>query len=73
MADPDIASVAFERAWKVYLLINKDVHEYDQRRATLNRFIRRQCDAGATDTERLVVEALKYMKRLDQSGAGSLE
>jgi hypothetical protein len=71
MADP--ATVGFERAWKVYLLINTDVHENDQRRATLDRFIRKQCDAGVTNTERLVVEALKYMKRLDQSEGSSLE
>ena len=49
MADPDVGSVAFERAWKVYLLINRGVHENDERRATLHRFIRKRCDAGVTD------------------------
>jgi hypothetical protein len=73
MADPDVAGVAFERAWKVYSLINKGVHENDERRATLDRFIRKRCDAGVTDAELLVVEGLKYLKRLDQSEGGSAE
>ena len=73
MADPDVASVAFERAWNVYLLINKGIDENDRRRATLDRFIRKRCDAGVIDAELLVVEGLKYLKRLDQSEAGSPE
>ena len=73
MAKPDVGSVAFERAWKVYLLINRGADENDERRATLDRFIRKRCDAGVTDAELLVVEALKYLKRLDQSEAGSPE
>jgi hypothetical protein len=70
MADPNIA---FARAWNLYLLTNEGVDENDERRATLERFIRKQCDARAEDTEMLVVAALKYLKDLDQSGAVSLE
>ena len=73
MANPDAASTAFARAWQVYLLINKGVDENDERRATLDRFIRKRYEAGVGDTELLVVEGLKFMKRLDLSGAGSFE
>ena len=72
MVDPDVASVAFERAWSIYLAINRGVDEDDARRTSLDRFIRKRCDAGVMDAELLVVEALKYLKRLDQSEAGSL-
>jgi hypothetical protein len=68
MVPPDIAQLAFERAWRVYRLIHTDIDEHDERRATLDRFIRKQCEAGATDTEIVVVEALKYLKRLDEFG-----
>jgi hypothetical protein len=70
MADPEVASVAFERAWNVYLLINKGVDENDERCAILDRFIRKRCEADVADKELLVVEGLKYLKRLDQSEPG---
>jgi hypothetical protein len=49
MVDPDVAGIAFARAWKVYLLINKDLGEIDAPRATLKRFIRQKLDAGVED------------------------
>ena len=70
MADPDVASAALARAWSAYRLIYNDVGEADDRRNALDRFIRKQCDAGVTDAELLAVEGLKYLKRLDQSEAG---
>ena len=73
MADRDVASAAFARAWNVYRLINQGVDENDARRIALDRFIRKRCDAGVTDMELLAVEGLKFLKRLDQSEAGSLE
>ncbi len=68
MADQDKASLAFKRAWSVYLLINRDVDENDERRATLDRFIRKRCEEGESDTETLTVEGLTYLKQLDESG-----
>jgi hypothetical protein len=68
MARRDIAALAFERAWRVYRLINSEIDEHDERRATLDRFIRKRCEAGATDAELAVVEALKYLKQLDGYG-----
>jgi hypothetical protein len=68
MARRDIAALAFERAWRVYRLINSEIDEHDERRATLDRFIRKRCEAGATDAELVVVEALKYLKQLDGYG-----
>jgi hypothetical protein len=73
MADPDIANVALARAWSVYLLINSNVDRNDARRTTLERFIRQRCDAGADNTELLVVDGLKYLKRVDAFGAESFE
>jgi hypothetical protein len=67
MVDPDVASAALARAWSAYRLIYTDVREMDDRRNALDRFIRKQCDAGVTDAELLAVEGLKYLKRLDQS------
>ena len=71
-AERDIADVAFERAWSVYRLINGNIDEHDERRATLDRFIRKRCAAGATDAELVVVEALKFLKRLDGFGGRGL-
>jgi hypothetical protein len=68
MARRDIAALAFERAWRVYRLINSEIDEHDERRATLDRFIRKRCEAGAADAEQVVVEALKYLKQLDGYG-----
>jgi hypothetical protein len=73
MAASDIARIAFARAWSVYLLTHSGVDENDERRATLERFIRQRCEAGANDTELLVVDGLKYLKKLDASGGSSLE
>ena len=70
MADRDVASAALARVWDVYRLINLGVDENDARRTTLDRFLRKQRDAGVTDVELLAVEGLKFLKRLDQSGAG---
>jgi hypothetical protein len=66
--EQDIAVLAFERTWRVYRLLHSNVDEYDERRARLDRFIRQRCEAGATDAELVVVEALKYLKRLDEFG-----
>jgi hypothetical protein len=66
--DQDIAILAFERAWRVYRLIHSNIDEHSEKRATLDRFIRKRCEAGATDAELVVVEALKYLKQLDEFG-----
>ena len=67
MAEPDIVETACARAWSVYLLINKGVAENDARRASLERFIRKRWEAGDNEAEFLVVEGLKYLKKLDGS------
>jgi hypothetical protein len=68
MPHAEIAALAFERAWRVYRMINSNVDDNDVRRATLERFIRQRCEAGATDAELVVVDALKHLKRLDETG-----
>ena len=71
MADPDVASAAFVRAWSAYRLINQEIHENDERRASLERFIRQRREAGVNDVEMLAVAGLKFLKKLDQSGMSS--
>jgi hypothetical protein len=73
MAKPDIASAAFVRAWGAYRLINQGVHENDERRASLERFIRQRHQAGVEDVEMLAVAGLKFLKTMDQSGTASDE
>ena len=68
MADPDVASAAFARAWSAYRLIHPNVHENDEKRASLERFIRQRREAGIDDPEMLAVAGLKFLKQLDQSG-----
>ena len=68
MAEPDVASAAFARAWSVYRLINQNVDENDERRASLERFIRQRREAGLDDVEMLAVAGLKFLKTMDQSG-----
>lgn len=68
MVDQVAVNIAFERAWSVYLLINSDVDENDERRATLERFIRKRCEAGEQDPEALTVGGLTYLKKLDGLG-----
>ena len=73
MAKPDVASAAFVRAWGAYRLINQGIHENDERRASLERFIRQRHQAGVEDVEMLAVAGLKFLKQLDQSGTASDE
>jgi hypothetical protein len=70
MVDPDVAGVCLRAGMEGLFVDHKGVHENDERRTTLDRFIRKRRDAGA---ELLVVEGLKYLKRLDQSEGGSAE
>jgi hypothetical protein len=66
MMEQNAANLAFERAWSVYRLINGDVSEHDERRTTLERFIRKNCEAGERDPETLTVGGLTYLKKLDE-------
>jgi hypothetical protein len=69
MDKPDIVLAACSRAWSVYLLINNGIDANDARRAELESFIRQRWEAGVNETELLVVEGLRQLKKLD----GSLE
>ena len=66
MTNQSAANLAFERAWSVYLLINSDVNENDERRTVLERFIRKNCEAGQNDPETLTVGGLTHLKKLDE-------
>jgi hypothetical protein len=69
MAASDIADIAFERAWRVYRLINRNESQYGERRQTLEAFIRKCCEKGAADAEAIVVLALIHLKQLDELAA----
>jgi hypothetical protein len=71
MVDQVAANLAVERAWRVYRLMNSGIHERDERRATLERFIRMRCEAGEEEVESMVVAGLKHLKKLDEFGDGS--
>jgi hypothetical protein len=66
MTDQIAANLAFGRAWSVYLLINTDVNENDERRTALERFIRKNCEAGENDPETLTVSGLTYLEKRDE-------
>jgi hypothetical protein len=68
MTDHVAAGLAFERAWRVYLLMNSGVDENDERRTRLEQFIRKCCAAGENDPEALAVGGLIYLKKLDERG-----
>ena len=70
MADRDIVEIACARAWGVYLLINRDTDENDERRDKLRQFIGERWEAGTRETELLAVEGLKYLKTLDGPSTG---
>jgi hypothetical protein len=53
-------------------LINQDVDENDERRASLERFIRQRSEAGIQDAEMLAVAGLKFLKK-DHSGTSADE
>ena len=69
MAASGIAEIAFERAWRVYRLINRREADHGERRLALEQFIRKCCEQGATDTEAIVVLALIHLKQLDETAA----
>jgi hypothetical protein len=68
MTDRSAVDLACEQAWSIYLLINAGIDPNDARRALLERFIRRLCEASESDSQDLVVAGLKYLKILDESG-----
>ena len=69
MAGSAIADIAFERAWRVYQLINRNETAHAERRVALEAFIRECCEKGSTDAEAIVVLALIHLKQLDELAA----
>jgi hypothetical protein len=69
MLESEIADTAFERAWRVYRMLNNDEDALTKRRPELKKFISRCCEHGATDSEAIVVLALIHLKQLDERDA----
>ena len=66
MTENGIAGTAFERAWRVYRLLNGNEDQQSRRRLELKRFVSRCCEHGATDSEAIVALALIHLKQLDE-------
>jgi collagenase-like PrtC family protease len=56
------------QAWSLYLIMNSAVHADDERRCTLERYIKKLYRAGERDYDELVTLGLIYLKRLDLLG-----
>jgi hypothetical protein len=69
MTASEIAGIAFERAWRVYRLLNSKAIEGSERHRELEDFIEKCCAQGATDAEAIVVLALIHLKQLDEAAA----
>ena len=66
MLETEIAEMAFERAWRVYRMLNSKEDQQARRRPELKKFISTCCEHGATDSEAIVVLALIHLKQLDE-------
>jgi hypothetical protein len=56
---------ATQQAWSIYLARNHAVAPEDERRCTLERFVRGHWQAGETDLEELTCLGLSFLSRLD--------
>jgi hypothetical protein len=65
VSDDFPAHIAFVRAWGIYLMRNCAVSENDARRCTLERYLKKRCQAGENDPEELASAGLSYLRRLD--------
>jgi hypothetical protein len=65
VADESAARKAFVRAWGIYLAKNETVSENDARRCTLERYLKRRCQAGESDPDELTSAGLWYLTRID--------
>jgi hypothetical protein len=55
-------------AWRIYLLLHKEVNEDDDRLTTLHRYITHLCEDGECDPDTLRKAGLLYLRKLDVLG-----
>ncbi|WOH67650.1 hypothetical protein [Bradyrhizobium sp. BWA-3-5] len=63
--DRSLCARATEQAWTIYLARNNKVAPADERRCTLERFIRGRWQAGEADLNELTCAGLSFLSRLD--------
>jgi hypothetical protein len=65
MTEPSVVEIAFERAWRVYLMMHDHIDRNDARREALVSHIRALWREGQGDSESLAVAGLKFLRQLD--------
>jgi hypothetical protein len=63
MAEVDLLRQAVDTAWTVYRDTHNDVHESDERRCLLERYLQGRLRAGENDAEELTCAGLAYLER----------
>ena len=64
MADASPYVRATQQAWSIYLARHNTVVPEDERRCTLERFLRERWQAGETDLDELTCSGLSFLSRL---------
>jgi hypothetical protein len=56
------------RAWSFYLMMHDGVHENNQRRSSLHRFLKQRYESGDRDFDEMVTAGLMYLRKRDSQG-----
>ena len=64
MKDSSLYVRATQQAWAIYLARNNTVAPEDERRCTLERFVRERWQVGETDFYELTCSGLSFLSRL---------
>jgi hypothetical protein len=68
MSPQETAKLVFERAWSTYRMLHSDVHEDDERRCTLERYLQQQVQSGEQDLDILLTGGLRHLQKLGSTG-----
>jgi hypothetical protein len=64
MTDEFVVQQAVHTAWNLYRATHNDVHELDERRCLLERYLRQRLQARDNDAEDVTCAGLAYLERL---------
>jgi hypothetical protein len=64
MHDEGALRTAVDRTWSIYLAMSSDVDAADQRRCSLERYLKARWQAGESDPEELTCYGLSYLARV---------
>ena len=65
MADKLVLGQAVDTAWTVYRATHDDVHELDERRRLLERYLEERWKGRENATEAVTCAGLAYLQRLE--------